>query len=136
MTASARFDLPVIEQESKPFWEAARDDRLLIGHCNNCDRFHYYPRPFCPHCWAEDVDLVEASGRATLYTYSIVFMNDLAPFNDRLPYVAAMVDLEEGVRLSSNIVGCSAEALRIGMPLSVTFEEITADISKPVFRPA
>jgi uncharacterized OB-fold protein len=135
MATPTRSDLPTIEGESKPFWDAARQGRLAIGHCNSCGLHHYYPRPFCPHCWSEDVALVDASGRATLYTYSIVFMNDLAPFNERLPYVAAMVDLEEGVRLTTNVVECPPEALHIGMPLTVTFEEVTPEISKPVFRP-
>ena len=79
---------------------------------------------------------VEASGRATLYTWSVVFTNDLAPFSARLPYVAAVVDLEEGVRLMTNIVDCPAERLEIGMPLVVDYRPLTEDITAPVFRPA
>ena len=93
---SMRFDLPTPDLETQPYWDAARDRRLLIKRCNACDRAHFYPRPFCPHCWSDDVEWEQASGRATLYTYSIVHRNDLPPFNERVPYVAAVVDLEEG----------------------------------------
>jgi uncharacterized OB-fold protein len=131
-----RFDLPTIEPETRPFWEAAKDGRLLIGRCRPCAKAYYYPRPFCPTCWSEDVELVEASGRGAVYTYSTVFMNDLPPFNERLPYVAAMVDLEEGVRISTNLVDCEPKDLRVGMAVEVTFQPISPEVSIPVFRPA
>lgn len=130
-----RFDLPVIEAETRPFWDAVREGRLLIGKCNSCAQVHFYPRPFCPHCWSEDVQLQEASGRGTLYTYSTVYMNDLMPFKERLPYVAAMVDLEEGVRVSTNLVDCDPADLKIGMAVTVTYREISDEVSLPLFRP-
>ncbi len=133
--ARARYDLPTIEDESRPFWTAAREGQLLIGRCRACTHFFYFPRPFCPKCWSAEVDLQRASGKATLYTYSIVYANDLPPFNERVPYVAAMVDLEEGPRVSTNIVGCEFNQLKIGMALRVDFREIGADVSIPVFRP-
>jgi uncharacterized OB-fold protein len=131
-----RTDLPTIEDDTRPFWAAAQGGRLLIRGCRGCGRTHHYPRPFCPHCWSDQVDWVEASGRATLYTWSVVFTNDLPPFSARLPYVAAVVDLEEGVRLMTNIVDCPAERLEIGMPLVVDYRPLTEDITAPVFRPA
>jgi len=131
-----RTDLPTIEDDTRPFWDAAREGRLLIRRCRSCGRPHHYPRPFCPHCWSGDVEWVEASGRATLYTWSVVFTNDLPPFSERLPYVAAVVDLEEGVRLMTNVVGCETDRLEIGMPLVVDYRLLTDDITAPVFRPA
>jgi len=131
-----RFDLPTVEAETRPFWDAAREGRLMIGRCRGCGKPHYYPRPFCPSCWSEDVALEQASGRGTLYTYSIVFNNDLPPFNTRLPYVAAIVDLEEGVRVSTNIVECDAKDLKIGMAVKVEYREISPEITLPLFRPA
>ena len=131
-----RFDLPVIDEETRPFWNAAREGRLVIGHCNSCGKPHYYPRPFCPHCWSEDVVLKDASGRGTVYTYSTIYVNDMPPFNERLPYVAAMVDLEEGVRVSTNIIDCDTADLKIGMKVSVTYREVTPELTIPVFRPA
>jgi uncharacterized OB-fold protein len=131
-----RTDLPTIEDDTRPFWDAARDGRLLIRRCRACGRAHHYPRPFCPHCWSEEVEWTEASGRATLYTWSVVFANDLAPFNERLPYVAAVVDLEEGVRLMTNVEGCPPEDLSVGMDLVVDYRPLTDEITAPVFRPA
>jgi len=135
-SSGPRFDLPTIEDESRPFWNALKERVLLIGKCGACAKVHYYPRPFCPHCWSEDVSLIRSSGRGTLYTYSIVYVNDQPPFNRQLPYVAAMVDLDEGVRVTTNIVGCDHADLRIGMQVAVDFEEVTPDVSKAVFRPA
>jgi uncharacterized protein len=80
--------------------------------------------------------MVEASGRATLYTYSTIHRNELAPFADRVPYVAAVVQLEEGPRLMTNIVDCAPEQLQIGMALMVNFRELTDTVAAPVFAPA
>ena len=131
-----RFDLPTIEEETRPFWDAAREGRFLIRRCRSCGEAHHYPRPFCPTCWSDEVDWEDASGRATLYTWSTVFNNDLPPFNERLPYVVAAVDLAEGPRVMSNIVDCDPAALTVGMAVEVTFRSLTPEISAPVFRPA
>jgi uncharacterized OB-fold protein len=130
-----RSDLPTIDDETRPFWDAARERRFLIVRCRACGEAHHYPRPFCPRCWSDDVAWEEASGRATLYTYSTVFMNDLPPFKDRLPYVAAMVDLDEGPRVMTNVVDCDPADLSIGRHLQVDFRELTDEITVPVFRP-
>jgi uncharacterized protein len=135
-TSGPRFDLPTIEPESQPFWDAAKGGVLMLGHCKTCDATHYYPRPTCPQCWSQDVELKPASGRGVVYTYSTIYVNDLAPFNAQLPYVAAMVDLEEGVRISTNIVNCPANALQIGMPVALQFKLISEDVAIPVFQPA
>ena len=107
---------------SRVYWEAAADGRLLLRRCAGCGRAHHYPREFCPYCWSEDVGWEQASGRATLYTWSEVHANDLPPFRERLPYVAAVVDLEEGPRMMTAVVGCPAGELWIGMALAVTFD--------------
>ena len=135
MTAM-RFDLHQPDLETQPFWDAAREGRLLIKHCNACDEYHFYPRPFCPKCWSDDVEWFEASGKATLYTWSVVHRNDLPPFGERVPYVAAVVDLEEGPRMMTNVEGCDEDALEIGMPLLVDFRVETDEVTVPVFRPA
>jgi uncharacterized OB-fold protein len=132
-----RFDLPTPDAETQPYWDAAREGKLLIKQCGACGRAHFYPRPFCPHCWSTDVTWEEASGRGTLYTYSIVRRNDLPPFGLRVPYVAAVVDLEEGPRMQTNLEGYEAEAdIQIGMAVQVAFREETDEFTFPVFRPA
>ncbi|MFI1363001.1 Zn-ribbon domain-containing OB-fold protein [Streptomyces griseochromogenes] len=125
-----RHDAPEPDAFTRPYWEAAASGRLLVRRCGTCGRAHHYPREFCPHCWSEQVVWEEASGRATLYTWSTVHRNDLPPFGDRTPYVAAVVDLAEGPRMMTELVECGAGDLVAGMPLRVMFRE-----GKPVFRP-
>jgi uncharacterized OB-fold protein len=132
MTAM-RFDLPTPDFETQPFWDGCKEGRFLIRHCNACGADHYYPRPFCPTCWSDNVAWKEASGRATLYTFSVVHQNDLPPFNERVPYVAAVVELEEGPKVMTNIEGVEHDALRIGMALTVDYKAISDEITIPVF---
>src|SRR5271155_1443040 len=120
----ARADIPTIDSASAPYWEAARQGQLLIAECLACGRVHHYPRPFCPFCWSEDVQPMRASGIGTLYTYSTVYANDLAPFKDRLPYVAAIVELVEGPRLMTTVEGVEPEQLRGGMAVSAAFRPV------------
>jgi uncharacterized protein len=131
-----RFDLPVADDDTRPFWDAARDRKLLIKRCADCGRAHFYPRRFCPWCWSEAVHWEEASGRAVLYTWSVVHHNDLPPFPDRLPYVAAVVDLAEGPRMQTNVVDCDADALSVGMALRVAYRDLAEEVTIPVFVPA
>ncbi len=135
-SAAPRFDLPTIEPETQPFGDAAKDGKLLIARCDSCGKAHYYPRPMCPHCWSESVSWAEASGKGTLYTWSTVFVNDLPPFNAMVPYVAAQVDLEEGVRITTRMVDVTLAQLKIGMTVTAAFEQISDDVTIPVFRPA
>jgi uncharacterized OB-fold protein len=123
----ARADIPTIDSASAPYWEAARQGRLLIAECGACGKVHHYPRPFCPYCWSEDVHPIQASGTGTLYTYSTVYVNDLAPFKERLPYVAAIVELDEGPRLMTTIEGADPGGLRVGMLVTAAFRPVDRD---------
>ena len=131
-----RFDLPTPDFETQPFWDGCKEGRFLLQHCNACDSDYFYPRPFCPKCWSTDVAWKEAGGGATLYTYSVVRQNDLPPFPDRVPYVAAVVQLDEGPRVMTNVEGCEFDDLEIGMALRVGFRAISDDVTIPVFEPA
>ena len=132
----ARPDLPTIESDSRVYWDGIRDEGVFrIVECLSCSRVHHYPRPFCPHCWSSDVVPVDASGEATLYTHSTVYVNDLAPFSAELPYIAAVVELAEGPRVMTRIVDCSPLELEIGMPLRMIVQKLTDEVSVPVFTP-
>ena len=128
-------ELPSVEDETRPYWEAAKQGRLLIKKCNACGEVHHYPRPFCPTCWSEDVEWQEVSGSGTLYTYSTIFRNDLAPFSEWGAYVAAIVELDEGPRLMTNVVGTDPASLRVGMPVQVSYRDLTDEWAAPVFSP-
>ena len=131
-----RFDLPTPDNETRPFWDAAREERLLIQRCSRCGRHQFYPRPFCHVCWHDEVKWVEASGRGTLYTWSVVHVNDLPPFPERVPYVAAVVELEEGPRMMTNIVDCDPDSVKIGQRVQVVFHDTGEGTALPRFRPA
>ncbi|MEV7884474.1 Zn-ribbon domain-containing OB-fold protein [Streptomyces sp. NPDC002817] len=126
----ARFDVPEADAFTRTYWDAAEAGRLLVRRCGACGRTHHYPREFCPHCWSEDVTWEPASGRAELYTWSVVHRNDLPPFGERTPYVAAVVQLAEGPRMMTELVDVPPETLRAGMALEVDFRQ-----GIPVFRP-
>ena len=129
-------EVPTVEDESRPYWDAAKQGRLLVKRCNACRRVHHYPRPFCPTCWSEDVEWQEVSGLGTVYTYSIVFRNDLEPFSGWGAYVPAVVELDEGPRLMTNVVDCPHDDLAVGMKVRVSFRDLTDEWSAPVFCPA
>ena len=127
---SGGYGEPEPDAFTRPYWDAAAEGHLLLRRCHACGKAHHYPREFCPCCWSEDVSWRGASGRATLHTWSVVHRNDLPPFGERVPYAAAVVDLAEGPRMMTEVIGCEEAALRIGMELEVAFR---AGI--PVFRP-
>jgi uncharacterized protein len=133
---TTRYDLPVPDRYTQLWWDAAAQRRLLVVRCRSCAKAHYYPRPFCPHCGSDDVGWEDASGDGTLYTWSVVHLNDLPPFRDKVPYVAAMVDLAEGPRMMTEVVGADPAELRVGMAVRVDFAPLDADFHVPVFRPA
>lgn len=126
----ARFDVPEVDAFTRVYWDAAAEGRLLVRRCGECGRAHHYPREFCPYCWSEDVAWEAASGMATLYTWSVVHSNDLPPFGERTPYVAAVVDLDEGPRMMTEVVEGAGDRLWAGMGLEVVFRA-----GVPVFRP-
>ncbi|MEU4210133.1 Zn-ribbon domain-containing OB-fold protein [Streptomyces sp. NPDC026206] len=140
MAGTPRFDVPEVDNFTRPYWDAAAEGKLLIRRCRarGCGKAHHYPREFCPRCWSADVVWEQASGRATLYTWSVVHVNDLAPFDARVPYTAAVVDLDEGPRMMTEVIDCPGAELRIGMPLRADYRsDPEGDLPPvPVFRPS
>ena len=138
MTNAYAGPLPVKQPESDFYWERARARELWLRRCNACDRAYFYPRDFCPVCGGRDVDWMQASGKGTLHAFAIVHRAPTPAFRDRVPFVAAMVDLEDGARVPANLVGVEPDPSRIaiGMPVEVDFHDLTPDVTLPVFRPA
>ncbi len=129
--------LPAPDPESAPFWEACRAHRLTIAHCLDCGQVRFPPTSFCSHCQSPRHDWIEASGKATVFSWIVVrhpVPKDV--YAGDVPYIVALVTLEEGVRMPTNIVDCVPEAVTAGMALTVAFRDVTPEISLPVFRPA
>lgn len=127
--------LPAITPETRHFWEGTRSGELRLQRCTACRHVYFPPRPFCAQCGAREVEVVRASGRATLYSYVI---HHRATPGFTPPYSIAVVTLEEGPRMMTNIVQIeqTPEALQLDMPLEVVFEAMNEEISLPLFRPA
>ena len=137
--STVRFGLPTPGGNTIEFGEAAKDKRLLIRHCRGCDASSYYPRPFVPHVLERAGGVAPSRVRRRSirgYTWSVISRNDQPPFCDRVPYVAAVVDLAEGPRMMTNVVECPFEDLRVDTALRLTFEPISEEFTVAVFVPA
>jgi uncharacterized OB-fold protein len=128
--------LPEITAESRPFWEGCTRHQFLVQRCRTCGARQHYPRGICAACWSDDLEWLPSSGRGTVYSFTVTYRTQARGFKDELPYVLAHVELEEGVQVLTNLVGADHEKIRIGMPVRVTFEDVTADVSIPRFTPA
>jgi uncharacterized OB-fold protein len=126
--------LPVVSGETKPFWDACREGRFLIQQCADCERFQYHYRGFCCHCWSSDVRDHAIAGTGEVFTFTVVERNRMEGFAERVPYVVALVELPEGVKVLSNIVNVDPDAVEIGMPVRLTFED-AGDFRIPMFEP-
>ena len=126
--------LPQPTPETLHFWEGTRAGELRLQRCSDCEHTYFPPRPFCPDCSSRAVEVFAASGRATLYSY-VIHHREVPGFE--APYAIAVVQLEEGPRMMTNIVGCdqTPEALQLDMALEVSFEPASDEITLPLFRP-
>lgn len=130
-----RRPIPQPTPETRHFWDGTREGELRLQRCDECEQVYFPPRPLCPKCGSASVSVVAASGRARLYSYVI---NHRRGPGFEPPYAIAVVELEEGPRMMTNIVDApqTPEALVLDMPLRVKFERVSDDISLPLFRPA
>jgi hypothetical protein len=131
-----RKPLPRVDEESRGYWEALARHELYLQRCRDCGRLRFYPRALCPACLSSATEWVRSSGRGTVWTFTVTHQNQAPGFREELPYVLAVVELEEGVRMMTNVVCCAPEAVRIGMRVEVVFEDVTPEITLPKFRPA
>jgi len=127
--------VPVVQPWARPFWDAAREQRLVLQHCSDCERPIHYPRIACPYCGGQHLGWKQASGRGTLYSFTVVQSNAPSAFLADMPYVVAVIQLAEGVRMLSNVVDCDPSQLRCELPVEVVFERLDAEFVLPKFRP-
>jgi len=128
--------LPILSDENRPFWEACARGELRLQRCDACANVYFPPRPFCPACACRQVSVFKASGKGKLYSYVINHRPAAPGFTP--PYAIAVVELDEGPRMMSNIIDCpqTPEALELDMKLEVAFEKLDDKITLPLFRPA
>jgi len=120
---------PVVNAESKVFWDAAREGRFLVPFCTACGKAHWYPRAICPFCGSERIEWRAGSGKGTIYTFSVMR-------RAKDPYAIAHVTLAEGPTMLTNIVDCDFDTLKIGQPVTVVFRETENGPPAPMFKPA
>ncbi|MBN9078714.1 MAG: hypothetical protein BGN87_23175 [Rhizobiales bacterium 65-79] len=127
--------LPNVSDFNRPYWEGAKRHELRLQRCRSCGKLWAPHSPVCPHCFSEDYEWKKVSGRGKIATW-VVFHKLYHPsFAKDIPYNVAFVELEEGPRIISNIVGVKNDELYIGMPVEVIFEDVNEDISIPKFQP-
>ena len=118
--------MPIPTEISAPFWEGLKAERVLIQQCNQCSHWVFYPRRHCPACLAHELTWREVSGGATLYSFTVTRIATLPDFADEMPQILAVIELDEGVRINSNLVGLDEHEVKIGMRLQPVFAEVDA----------
>ncbi len=137
MTQAYKKPIPTPQGESDHYWQKAKEGELWLRKCNACGEAYFYPRDISPCCFSRDTTWIKASGKATLYTYGIVQRAPHPGFVEDVPFVTAIVELEEGPTMPTNIVidDPTPENLQVGMALEAVFEDITDTIALPKFKP-
>lgn len=136
--ASAQRPLPQFpEPDTLPFWEATKQHELRYQVCDDCQSIVFFPRRHCPHCMSMDLSWKTSKGEGTVYTYTVVRQIGLPAFRERVPYAVAWIDLDEGFRMVSNIVGVDDPGtISIGQRVRLTWEDQEGGLSLPMFTPS
>jgi uncharacterized OB-fold protein len=127
--------LPQPTAESQPFWDACARHELIVPRCEDCGRFWFPPSNRCQHCWSPRFGWTPVSGRGRLYSFTVFRRAYAAELADQVPYVVGVVELEEGPRLITNVVGYDPADVRVDMPVEVVFDDLTDDVTLHAFRP-
>ena len=128
--------LPKPDVDRKPFWDGCKEHKLSFQKCKECDHVRWPPAIICPKCYSQQTEWIQAAGNGKVYSYVVYHQAFHPAFKDDLPYVVAVVELEEGPHILANIVGCSHDKVKCDMPVEVTWEDITEEYSLPTFQPA
>ena len=129
--------LPTPDPVTKPFWDSLKAHAIQLQRCGGCGRFIYYPRAVCPSCLSDDLTWTSVSGRGVVHAFTIPHRHPILAFGGHVPFVVAMVELEEGARILSNLVEVdpTPEAVKVGMPVEIVYDDVTDEITLPRFRP-
>lgn len=134
--ASYKKPLPIINEDTAPYWQYCKNHELRMQKCTECDHIRFPASILCPACHSMCAEWLKLSGRGTIYSY-IVFRQAYHPaYQDEIPYVVAIIQLDEGPRMESNIIGAGLNEIKIGMTVNVFFEDVSDEISLPKFKMA
>jgi uncharacterized protein len=125
---------PVANADSQPYWNAARADRLVIRKCKACGELHFMPRHLCPSCWSDQLEWVDARGTGRVHSFTVIRRASDPAFAPLVPYVVALVELDEGPRMMANILGAGALDVKIGDAVRVTFQDRGDGAKVPQFE--
>ena len=135
MTDHSGKTFPRITPETAPYWEGCREHELRLQYCGSCDHYQFYPRIICSHCMSDQLQWVAASGAGEVTSFTVVRRAVSEAYRPDVPYVVALVQLAEGPTMMSNVVQCDPEAVTVGMPVTVFFEDWDEQVSIPKFCP-
>ncbi len=127
---------PFADWETRAYWEGCGRGEIVLQRCGACAKVQHRPRAICASCLSGDIEYFVASGRGQVYTFTVTHQNNARGFREACPYVLAYVELDEGPRLLTNVVGCDPQSVRIGMPVVADFTPPDEDLAVPRFRPA
>ena len=127
--------LPKPDADSRPFWEGCKQHKLMFQECTACGEVRWPPSFICPQCHSPETRWIESGGRGTVYTYAVYQQAFHPAFKDKLPYVTAIVALDEGPMMITNLVGCPQESLACEMPVEVVWDDVSEEFSLPKFQP-
>ena len=136
MATQQRRPLPAVDDLTKPFWEAAKQHQLVVQRCQNCGYFNHPPRTVCDACQSQQLAFAPVSGKGAIYTFSVMYQQNITGFEEQTPYLNIVVELDEQPQLFmvANLPGSEREKVKIGGRVEVYFEEIDEEISLPQFR--
>ncbi|HRC62375.1 MAG TPA: Zn-ribbon domain-containing OB-fold protein [Dehalococcoidia bacterium] len=128
--------LPFRTSWTQSFWDGTKRGEFLIQRCSNCDTPRFPPKPVCSNCWSTDYREVPAAGTGTVYTFTVQYRAGVPAFANDVPYAIVLVELDEGVRVMSDMVNCDAEEVHIGMPVKLVWDPPSEDLTMYKFEPA
>ena len=135
--AEYKLPLPIPDPVTKPFWDSLKAHAIQLQRCGACDRFIHYPRPVCPSCLSDDLTWAPVSGRGIVHAFTIPHRHPNREFMANGPYVVALIELDEGARILSNLIDVepTPEAVKVGMPVEIVYDDVTDQITLHRFKP-
>ena len=127
--------LPHPTEDTEPYWEYAAKRELRMQKCKSCGHLRFPPSVICPRCWSQESEWTKLSGRGRVWSWVIFHQAFYPGYADDVPYNTAIIQLEEGPSLHTNVIGCRNQDIYIGMPVEVVFEQVTDEVTLPKFRP-